>query len=136
MENLKAGLKHRLHLRELTFSLNNMIHKERAKYFFDLIASNKKNPKVLFDTISSIVSPAAPVAPVVSKADSNDFLSFFTNKVNDIRHGITPSSCGKPAHDKLPPQEWSHFNSVSLEDIKALIAKMKPSSSPFDVLPT
>jgi len=57
------------------------------------------------------------------------------NKVHDIRASINPSSvdtsCG------LSPQcSWSTFSPVTEEDIKGLVKKVKPSSSPLDVMPT
>lgn len=35
-----------------------------------------------------------------------------------------------------PPYTWSSFNTVTLDDLSALAAKMKPSSCPTDALPT
>lgn len=58
-------------------SLNNKIKQARSACFSNLVALNKKNPKVLFDTISKLVSPLAPQVPVHSKSDCNRFLNFF-----------------------------------------------------------
>ena len=58
-------------------SYNEMPQNARSDYIRQLVTVNKKNPKVLFDTINSLVSPAAPVTPVLCEADSNAFLRFF-----------------------------------------------------------
>uniref|UniRef100_A0A672ZSA2 Reverse transcriptase domain-containing protein n=1 Tax=Sphaeramia orbicularis TaxID=375764 RepID=A0A672ZSA2_9TELE len=125
---------HRLHLKDLITSLNKMIKEARSSYFHKLIATNKKNPKVIFDTIQSIVSPAVPAAPVLCKADSNDFLNFFTDKIRDIKHNIPPPS-GLLTLSDPPLQTWSSFDPVTLEDISALLSKTKPSSNSADILP-
>lgn len=46
-------------------SLNEMIKLARTEYFPKLISSNKKNKKVPFDTINSIVSPVCLQKPTV-----------------------------------------------------------------------
>ena len=65
---------HRLHLKELLVCLNNMIRDARTVYFANLISANKGNSKVLFRTINNIVSPTAPLVPVFSDTDCNNFL--------------------------------------------------------------
>lgn len=57
----------------------------------------------LFDSINTLVSPSAPQIPVYCKANSNEFLNFFLDKIRDIRDkppssssnsvGILPSPC-------------------------------------------
>lgn len=127
---------HRLHLREQISHLNNMIKEARASYFYKLIASNKKNPKVLFDTINLMVSPAAPATPVLCKINSNEFSKIFIDKIRDIKDKIPPASCCDPDHVETPSLTWSSFKPVSLEDISALMVETKPSSSASDVLPS
>uniref|UniRef100_A0A8C5GQG5 Reverse transcriptase domain-containing protein n=1 Tax=Gouania willdenowi TaxID=441366 RepID=A0A8C5GQG5_GOUWI len=63
------------------------------------------------------------------------FLNFFVNKVEDIRASITTplvSLCTSVA----PVSTWSSFSPVSLQDIQDLVRKMKPTSSPVDIIPT
>lgn len=126
---------HRLHLKELITLLNVMIKQARSTYFANLVTLNKKNPKVLFDTISKIVSPLAPQVPVHSKSDCNRFLHAFVNKVQDIRATINPS-LETISYGSASSYSWDSFSPVTCEDIKGLLSKVKPSSSPLDVLPT
>jgi len=80
-----------------------MIKNARSEYFSQLISKNKKNPKVLFDTI---VSPAASPIPVFSTMDSNHFAKFFVDKIRDINTNISPEPfC--PANDTPPSFTWS-----------------------------
>jgi len=48
---------HRLYLKELISEFNDLVKSARAAYFSNLISSSKHNPRVLFKTINSIVSP-------------------------------------------------------------------------------
>uniref|UniRef100_A0A8C8DX31 Reverse transcriptase domain-containing protein n=1 Tax=Oryzias sinensis TaxID=183150 RepID=A0A8C8DX31_9TELE len=127
---------HRLHLRDLVSSYNEMVKDARSDYFRQLISSNKKSPKVLFDTINSIVSPAAPVPPVSCKADSNEFLKFFANKTRKIKEQLPPPCCDDGVVVEAVSHKWSTFRPVTLEDISALLTKLKPSTCPSDVLPS
>lgn len=116
-------------------SYNEMVENARSDYIRQLVTVNKKNPKVLFDTISSLVCPAAPITPVFCEADSNALLRFFTNKIKMIKDQIPPLLCGTPALIEPVSSLWSSFKSVTLADISALVTKMKPSSCSSDVLP-
>lgn len=49
---------HRLYYKDLLTEFKNMVKDARASYFGNLISSLNCNPKVLFDTVNSIVSPA------------------------------------------------------------------------------
>ena len=126
---------HRLYLRDLVSSYNEMVENARSDYIRQLVTVNKKNPKVLFDTINSLVCSAAPVTPVFCEADSNTLLRFFTDKIKMIKEKIPPLLCGTPAVIEPVSSLWSSFKSVTLTDISALVTKMKPSSCSSDVLP-
>ena len=83
---------HCLLYKELLTEYNNMVKDVRASYIANLISSSKQNPKVLFDTINNIVTPAPPAVPVFSNKDGRNFLSFFVDKITDVRASIIPSS--------------------------------------------
>lgn len=51
-----------------------MVKDARASYFANLISSNKRTPKVLFDTNNNIVSPVPPDVPVFSNNYYSNFL--------------------------------------------------------------
>uniref|UniRef100_A0A3Q3FJ67 Reverse transcriptase domain-containing protein n=1 Tax=Kryptolebias marmoratus TaxID=37003 RepID=A0A3Q3FJ67_KRYMA len=123
---------HRLHLKDLILFINRRIEEARASYFKCLIASNKGNPKVFFDTISSLVSPIAG-NPHNSTISCGEFLDFFIDKVKVIKDSLPP--CHGSQHFEPPTQSWASFQSVTVEDILTIIKKMKPSSGTLDVLP-
>uniref|UniRef100_A0A672G6V9 Reverse transcriptase domain-containing protein n=1 Tax=Salarias fasciatus TaxID=181472 RepID=A0A672G6V9_SALFA len=126
---------HRLHLKEMILSLNEMIKQARSTYFANLVNSNKRNPKVVFDTIQKIVSPSSPTVPISTTDDCNKFLKYFVAKVEDIRQNVSPSNVNMTSMSSITCS-WSLFPDVSMEDFMEILRKMKPSSCPFDVLPT
>ena len=67
-------------------SFNNLVKDARA----NLVSNSQRNPIVLFDTISNIVTPATPAVPIFSSEECNKFLSFFVGKINDIRIEHSP----------------------------------------------
>lgn len=66
----------------------------RASYFADIISRHSHSPKVLFETINSVLNPT----PTASTSVTPDvFLSYFT-KIDDIRSAISP-----PNYDPSAP---------------------------------
>lgn len=47
---------------------------------------------MLFNTISDIVTPALPAAPISSNEDCENFLSFLLAKINNVRINISHSA--------------------------------------------
>ncbi|KAF7664257.1 hypothetical protein LDENG_00183040 [Lucifuga dentata] len=99
------------------------------------MSSNKRNPKVLFDTINSIVSPISPQLPIFSNDDCNKFLKYFVDKVANIRDNILPPS-SHLSTDSDSLATLNCFSPVLLKDITNLINKIKLSSSSSDIIPT
>uniref|UniRef100_A0A672G1H3 Reverse transcriptase domain-containing protein n=1 Tax=Salarias fasciatus TaxID=181472 RepID=A0A672G1H3_SALFA len=126
---------HRLHLRDLISSYNKMVENARSNYIRQLVAANKKNPKVLFDTINSFICPAAPVTPVFIEADSHAFLNFFADKIKKLKDNMPPPQCGASAAAEPISSLWSTFEPVTLADVLALVNKTKLSSCSSDVIP-
>lgn len=75
-------------------SLNDTVKNVRSEYFSRLISKNKRNPKILFDKISAIVSPDVVPLDVHSKVDSNKLLRIFVDKIKETNAKISPKlSC-------------------------------------------
>jgi len=107
----------------------------KASYFAHQISSSKRNPKVLFDTINYIVTPTHPDVPVFSNGDFSNVLSFFVDKVRDVRASISRSSTPLPVCPTWP-SILNSFSPISLQDLIDLVVIMKTYSSTLDVLPT
>lgn len=73
--------------------------------------------------------------PVTSISESDDFLNFFVDKVDNVRMSIgssIPSVCvsGPP-----PPHLLSVFNPMTIHDLSLLLDKMKITTCANDILP-
>uniref|UniRef100_A0A8C6NNP0 Reverse transcriptase domain-containing protein n=1 Tax=Nothobranchius furzeri TaxID=105023 RepID=A0A8C6NNP0_NOTFU len=100
------------------------------------MSQSKRNPKMLFKTISSIVSPASPTASIHFVADCVNFLSFFVDKVNKVRSSISTSALSPPHQTSTRPIILDSFAPVSLPELTKLVNSMKTSACPFDILPS
>uniref|UniRef100_A0A8C6KI16 Reverse transcriptase domain-containing protein n=1 Tax=Nothobranchius furzeri TaxID=105023 RepID=A0A8C6KI16_NOTFU len=127
---------HLLHLKDLLTSFNSAVRDARVSYFSNLVSQSKGNPKVLFNTISSIVSPASPTASIHSVADCENFLSFFVDKVNKVRSSISPSALSLPLPTPTRPIILDSFAPVSLPELTKLVNSMKTSACPLHILPS
>uniref|UniRef100_A0A3P9J3F2 Reverse transcriptase domain-containing protein n=1 Tax=Oryzias latipes TaxID=8090 RepID=A0A3P9J3F2_ORYLA len=127
---------HRLHLKDLICSLNKIIRQARSAYFSKLISTNRKNPKVVFSTLDSLVSPCASKFPKLSQPDCSSFLQGFLAKVLDVGANIPPLASVQLSQSLQCPQSWSNFSPVTVEDVHSLLTWIKPSSCPLDTIPT
>uniref|UniRef100_A0A3B3HT18 Reverse transcriptase domain-containing protein n=1 Tax=Oryzias latipes TaxID=8090 RepID=A0A3B3HT18_ORYLA len=106
----------------------------KTKHFSDIIASNQHNPRVLFKTINSVLNVPQPVSLENSTEVCEMFMTFFIDKIKNIRTLISPpsfshsvsTSCSTVLH---------RFEHVSLSYLEKLISQMKPSGSPNDPVP-
>uniref|UniRef100_A0A8C6PBL6 Reverse transcriptase domain-containing protein n=1 Tax=Nothobranchius furzeri TaxID=105023 RepID=A0A8C6PBL6_NOTFU len=119
---------HLLHLNNLLTSFNSAVRDVRVAYFSNLVSQTKGNPKVLFNTISSIVSPASPTASIHSVADCENVLSFFVDNVNKVRSSISPSALSLPLPTPTRPIILDIFAPVSLPELTKLVNSMKTSA--------
>uniref|UniRef100_A0A8C6W0R4 Reverse transcriptase domain-containing protein n=1 Tax=Nothobranchius furzeri TaxID=105023 RepID=A0A8C6W0R4_NOTFU len=127
---------HLLHLKDLLTSFTFAVRDARVSYFSNLVSQSKGNPKVLFNTISSTVSPATPTASIHSVTDCENFLSFFVDKVNKVRSSISPSALSPPLPTPTRPIILDSFAHVSLPELTKLVNSVKTSACPLDILPS
>ncbi len=61
-----------------------------AKYIHKLIDNNQNNPRFLFSTVARLTNNQTPPnLNIPSQFNSNDFMNFFTDKIDNIRNTIT-----------------------------------------------
>uniref|UniRef100_A0A669BY78 Poly(U) binding splicing factor 60 n=1 Tax=Oreochromis niloticus TaxID=8128 RepID=A0A669BY78_ORENI len=126
---------HLLHLKDLLASFNNAIRDARAAYFSHLVTKSRGNPKVLFNTISDIVTPALPAAPISSNESCENVLSFLLVKIDNIRMNFSHSA---PVISISTPSRLiilDTFSPVSLPELVKLVNSVKASSCSLDIVP-
>lgn len=108
----------------------------KAQYFAELINKNAHRPKILFNTINSILNPAA--AALASLAPTTEtcemFLNFFIEKIENIRSHIS-SSVSDPSMARCPISHLQQFQPVSSTQLSEVVSHMKPTHCPSDLIP-
>ncbi len=62
----------------------------RTEYIRKLIDDNQNNPWFLFSTVARLTNKQmSPDLNIPSQFNSNDFMNFFTDKIDNIRNTIT-----------------------------------------------
>uniref|UniRef100_A0A669BKN7 Reverse transcriptase domain-containing protein n=1 Tax=Oreochromis niloticus TaxID=8128 RepID=A0A669BKN7_ORENI len=126
---------HLLYLKDLLASFNNAIRDARAAYFSHLVAKSRGNTKVLFDTITDIITPAPPAAIISSNEDCETFLSFFLEKISNVRKKLSPSASALSVPTPARPVILESFLPVSLSELEKIVNATKASSCSLDILP-
>lgn len=96
--------------------------KEKKK-FSKVISDNANRPKVLFDTIDSILNPQGMLWEKPHKRLVKNFYCFFTQKIERIRSEIVPLySCSSinPALSNI----FSNFEPVSSAQLADIVSKL------------
>uniref|UniRef100_A0AAQ6IB00 Reverse transcriptase domain-containing protein n=1 Tax=Anabas testudineus TaxID=64144 RepID=A0AAQ6IB00_ANATE len=133
----KTGLQvHYEAMKEALLHYNTMVKNARSKYFSDLITAHCHNPKFLFQTVDKLVNPTPPSIPAESDADCEKFLSYFNDKIESIRASVIPNSSPVIVSHPFRECTLSQFPPMTLFELLQTVSKMKPSSSPVDVIPT
>lgn len=103
------------YFKELIFSYNMALKEARSFYFNSLIKNHKNNPRVLFDTINSIIASPPPHALIASDDDFNVFLHDFVNRVMDLSSKF---SLGSLPNGDCPQcfDSFTSFCSITLSD--------------------
>ncbi len=79
--------------RESTFSYRKALKTARSDYFSSLLEENKPNPSYLFNTVAKLTKNKASTGFDISQQhSSNNFINYFTFKIDTIRYQIVTCS--------------------------------------------
>ncbi|CAJ1053038.1 RNA-directed DNA polymerase from mobile element jockey [Xyrichtys novacula] len=123
------------------------LRRARTTYYSSLIEENKNNPRYLFSTVARLTDCPSTTEPCIPLAlSSNDFLSFFNDKILKIRGKIsnllTPPSVSlsdnpKNVEEPLRPLvHLSNFVPIDLPELKSVVLAAKPSTCLLDPIPS
>ena len=120
----------------------NALTTAKSSYYSNLISSGKGNTRNLFSTVRHLLQPPTTLPTDISSDDCNDFLNFFTSKINTIHLQLAASSTSKDdpqwlsstSHQLIPT--LSNFSTATEFSITELIRKSKPTTCQLDPLPT
>ncbi len=83
----------------------------RTEHIRKLIDNNQNNPRFLFSTVARLSNKQmSPDVNIPSQFNSNDFMNFFTEKIDNIRNTITNvnSTASSTSTSFIAPKEKLH----------------------------
>ncbi|XP_072571304.1 uncharacterized protein [Paramormyrops kingsleyae] len=114
----------------------------RSRFYSSIINSNPRNSRQLFSTINHLLQPQTTSPSDATVENCNNFMNFFRDKIITIRSLLSsppsPSATFTTLSESLPgpSRPLRHFSTVTLQEVEAIITKMKPSTCVLDPLPT
>ncbi len=82
----------------------------RQIFFSNLINSNLNNTRTLFATVERLTNPPSQIpSEMLSDSKCNEFASFFSEKINNIRKEIGTSSCNTEVTDSTAISKRSDY---------------------------
>ncbi len=110
----------------------------RTEYIRKLIDNHQNNPRFLFSTVARLTNKQmSPDLNIPSQFNSNDFMNFFTDKIDNIRNTITnvDSTASSTSASFIAPKEKLHcFTTIGQDELNQLISAFKPTT--LDPVPT
>ncbi len=112
----------------------------RTEHIHKLIDNNQNNPRFLFSTVARLTNnQTSPDLNIPSQFNSNDFMNFFTDKIDNIRNTITNVDCtvsSTSASFITPKEKLLCFTTIGQEELNKLISASKPTTCLLDPVPT
>ncbi len=113
----------------------------RQTFFSNLINSNLNNTRTLFATVERLTNPPSQIpSEMLSDSKCNEFASFFSEKISNIRKEIGTSSCntGVTQIQQQSQKEvtMSVFKTIDSKILEEIVQHLKSSSCYLDTLPT
>ncbi|KAI2657273.1 RNA-directed DNA polymerase from mobile element jockey [Labeo rohita] len=112
----------------------------RAEHFRELIENNQNNPRFLFSTVARLTNNQTPPdLNIPLQFNSNDFMNFFTDKIDNIRNAITNvdyTASNMSTSFVTPKEKLQYFTAIGQEELNKLITVSKPTTCLLDPVPT
>ncbi len=132
----------RIAWQENTLSYRKALKTARSAYFTSLLEENKHNPKYLFNTVDKLTKNITSAgADITQQHSSNDFMNYFTSKIETIRDKIvTMQLSATVSHQivryKSPEEQFHSFSSIGNEELYKLVKSYKPTNCMLDTVPS
>jgi len=112
----------------------------RTEHIHKLIDNHQNNPRFLFSTVARLTNKQMSLElNIPSQFNSNDFMNFFTDKIDNIRNTITnvDSTASSTSASFIAPKEKLHcFTTIGQDELNKRITASKPTTCLLDPVPT
>ncbi|XP_052464754.1 uncharacterized protein LOC128021527 isoform X1 [Carassius gibelio] len=112
----------------------------RAEHIHKFIENNQNNPRFLFSTVAKLTNyQMPPDSNIPPTLNSNDFMNFFTDKIDNIRNTIAnvDSTTSNTSVSSIAPKDkLQRFTTIGQEELNKLITVSKPTTCLLDPVPT
>ncbi|KAI5607668.1 hypothetical protein C0J50_6988, partial [Silurus asotus] len=128
----------RIAYKDSMLSYRRALKAARAEHLSKLIENNKNNPRFLFSTVAKLTTNQGSENCVPSQFSSEDFMIFFTEKIENIRKTIVAvQPLTASPETVLPSTPQLHcFTCIGQEELYNVIAKAKSTTCQLDPIPT
>uniref|UniRef100_A0A3B3HP02 Reverse transcriptase domain-containing protein n=1 Tax=Oryzias latipes TaxID=8090 RepID=A0A3B3HP02_ORYLA len=110
------------------------VKNSKTQFMSNVVSENISKPKVLFNSLKSLLSPGNLSCLTPSVLLCEQFLTFFIDKVSAVR--FLPSPCTPdPSVLTPPPAIFDQFEPVTVSQISEIVQHLRPSSCPGDCIP-
>lgn len=122
-------------LRDSLATYQKAVKAAKMHYLSSVINSSCHEPRVLFNTINSVLNPCTSDPTEVSVSTCEKFLGYFTDKVAAVRQNCSANfNVFVPAAPVLSAV-FEDFKPVSLTLLSEVVQHMKPTNCPLDIVP-
>ncbi len=121
-------------LRDSLSQYQKAVKTAKSRYFTEIINKNCHKPKIIFNIINATINPSICSFTEVSPRSCDDFLTFFVNRINELRMGINPV-LSDPSTTLSCTAVLSYFTPITENYSIDLVDHLKPSGSSTDVIP-
>ncbi len=105
----------------------------------NLIDNNQNNPRFLFSTVARLTNKQmSHDLNIPLQFNSNDFMNFFTDKIDNIRNTITNvdyTASSTSASLIAPKEKLQSFTTIGQDELNKHITASKPTTCLFDPVP-
>ena len=112
----------------------------RQNFFSNLINSNLNNTRTLFATVERLTNPPSQIpSEMLSVTKCNEFASFFSEKIINIRKAISTSSSNAEVRQiwtQYQKDTMSIFEAIDSKILEEIVQHLKSSTCYLDTLPT
>uniref|UniRef100_A0A8C1NP06 Reverse transcriptase domain-containing protein n=1 Tax=Cyprinus carpio TaxID=7962 RepID=A0A8C1NP06_CYPCA len=112
----------------------------RQNFFSNLINSNLNNTRTLFATVERLTNPPSQIpSEMLSVTKCNEFASFFSEKIINIRKAISTSSSNAEVRQiwtQYQKDTMSIFEAIDSKILEEIVQHLKSSTCDLDTLPT